>query len=88
MEIDKLAVLIDSNPRMLFDVFDENGLYVHIVPISPVKGKMNYLIGIDTLESLDDTPSTQYSTRKEADLSAIEKVFEILENELSPKEEK
>jgi hypothetical protein len=86
VEDDKMGTLIELNPRMLFDVFDENGLYIHIVPISPMKGKMNYLIGIDTLESLDDTPSTQYSTRKEAELFAIEAAFEILENKLTPVE--
>jgi len=85
---ERLATLIDVNPRVLFDVFDENGLYIHIVPFSSEKEKMIFLIGIDTLETLDDTPSTQYSTRKEAECVAIEKAFEILENELSPKEEK
>ncbi len=87
IENDKLGILIISNPRMLFDVFDENKLYIHIVPISPIKGEMKFLIGIDTLESLDDTPSTQYSTRKEAELYAIGAAFEILENKLSPKVE-
>lgn len=81
---ERLAVFIDTNPRILFDVFDENELYVHIVPINPIKGVMKFLMGIDTLESLDDTPSTHYSTRKEAECAAIEKTFEILENKLTP----
>jgi hypothetical protein len=87
---DKIGTLIDVNPRMLLDVFDENGLYVHIVPIhsviEPHVPKMKFLIGIDTLESLDDTPSTPYSTRKEAELFAVEAAFEMLENKLTPKE--
>jgi len=87
VEEDKVGTLIDVNPRMLLDVFDENGLYIHIVPISPIKGEIKFLIGIDTLESLDDTPSTQYSTRKEAEMFAVEAAFEILENKLSPKVE-
>jgi len=87
VEEDKVGTLIDVNPRMLLDVFDENGLYIHIVPISPIKGEIKFLIGIDTLESLDDTPSTQYSTRKEAELFAVEAAFGILENKLSPKVE-
>ena len=87
---DKLCIFIDSSPRSLFDVFDENELYIHIVPINcviePHVPKMKFLIGIDKLTGLDDTPSTPYSTRKEAELFAIETAFEILEQQLTHKE--
>jgi len=31
---ERLAIIIDTNPRVLFDVFDENKLYIHIEPFS------------------------------------------------------
>lgn len=83
---ERLIIFIDSQPRTLFDVFDDNGLYIHIVPLSPMKEVMKFLIGIDTLESLDDKASTQYSTRKEAELAAIAEAFKLLEEKITPLE--
>lgn len=84
---DLIISTLEDNPRMLFDILDANELYIHIVPISPNKGIMKFLVGIDTLESLDDTPSRQYSTRKEAERFAIEVAFDILEQKLRKDEE-
>ena len=83
IENDKVAKLIDVNVRILFDVFDENKLYVHIIPVITEKEKMSFLVGIDTFEGLDDTPSTPYSSRREAEHAVIEKAFEILETKLT-----
>ena len=74
----KLSVMIDANPRMLFDVFDENDVIIII--------KYHDNFGFTwAVEEADD--QSFYKTRKEAELSAIEVAFEILENQLTPKEE-
>jgi hypothetical protein len=70
--------MIDGNPRMLFDVFDENDVIIII--------KYHDNFGFTwAVEEADD--QSFYKTRKEAELSAIEVAFEILENQLTPKEE-
>lgn len=72
---ERLAVFIDTNPRMLFDVFDENDIIIII--------KYHDNFGFTwTVEEADD--QSFYKTRKEAELFAIEVAFEILENKLTP----
>jgi len=75
---DKLGIMIDVNPRMLLDVFDEHEVFISI---NVVDRKFTYRI--DNLVN-----PTEYSTRKECELISITRAFEILENKLSPKEEK
>lgn len=77
IEDDKVGTLIDINPRMLFDVFDENEIFISI---NITDRKFTYRI--DNLVN-----PTEYSTRKECELISITRAFEILENQLSPKEE-
>jgi hypothetical protein len=73
---EKLAIMIDSNPRMLFDVFDENDVIIII--------KYHDNFGFTwAVEEADD--QSFYKTRKEAELSAIEVAFDILEDNLSEK---
>jgi hypothetical protein len=75
VQYDKLAVMIDANPRMLFDVFDENDVIIII--------KYHENFGFTwAVEEADD--QSFYKTRKEAELFAIEKAFEILETKLTP----
>ena len=75
IENDKLSIMIDGNPRILFDVFDENGVIVII--------KYHENFGFTwAVEEADD--QSFYKTRKEAELSAIEIAFDILENQLKP----
>lgn len=70
---DKLGVMIDSNPRMLFDVFDENNVIIII--------KYHDNFGFTwAVEEADD--QSFYKTRKESELFAIEAAFEILESHL------
>jgi hypothetical protein len=72
---DKLAVMIDANPRMLFDVFDENDVIIII--------KYHDNFGFTwAVEEADD--QSFYKTRKEAEAFAIEVAFDILENQLKP----
>jgi len=78
LENEKMAILIDANPRMLFDVFDENDIVIETL-LYPSK-EFTVIIG-------RQATTNSWKTRKEAELFAIEAAFEILENKLSPKEE-
>lgn len=72
---DKVGVMIDANPRMLFDVFDDNDVIIII--------KYHENFGFTwAVEEADE--QSFYKTRKEAELFAIEAAFEILETELTP----
>jgi hypothetical protein len=77
IENDKIAPMIDANPRMLFDIFDEHEVFISI---NVLYKKFTYRI--DNLVN-----PTEYSTRKECELISITRAFEILENKLTPKEE-
>lgn len=73
---EKLAIMIDSNPRMLFDVFDKNDVIIII--------KYHDNFGFTwAVEEADD--QSFYKTRKEAELFAVEVAFEILEERLGEK---
>ena len=77
IENDKLGTMIDVNPRMLFDVFDENDVIIII--------KYHDNFGFTwAVEETDE--QSFYKTRKEAEAFAIEVAFDILENKLTPKE--
>jgi hypothetical protein len=73
LEDDKLATIIDANPRMLFDVFDEHKVYVQINVNTPY---FSYSI------NEGDVISGSWETRIEAEKAAIEQAFEILNNKL------
>jgi len=77
IENDKIATLIDVNPRMLLDVFDDNKIIIE-----------TFLYPDDTFTiKIGSQATTQsWTTRKEAELFAIDAAFEILENQLIPKE--
>jgi hypothetical protein len=76
---DKLAVMIDTQPRFLFDVFDENDVIIQIIPIK--EDKIKYLSRVNQFETPYDF-TRPYFTRKEAELFAVEAAFEILEEKL------
>lgn len=72
---DKIAAFIDAQPRGLFDVFDNNKIYVGITP--------NVLIGgMNFKYTISDDISGEAPTRIEAERIAVEKAFEILNNKL------
>jgi hypothetical protein len=71
----KLSIMIDSNPRMLFDVFDENDLFIEIFMYPDVTF---------TCKIGNEATTNSWKTRKEAEMFAIEAAFEILENKLKP----
>ena len=71
----KMAIMIDSNPRMLFDVFDENDLFIEIFMYPDVTF---------TCKIGNEATTNSWKTRKDAESFAIEAAFEMLENKLKP----
>ena len=76
IEDDKLSIMIDSNPRMLLDVFDDNDIVIE---------NSLYPNGTFTIKIGNQATTQSWKTRKESELFAIDAAFEILENKLSPK---
>ncbi len=88
IEEEKVGTLIDVNPRMLLDVFDENDIIIYFMIFSSPQGvKFSGAIHIGHDEVKPNPIGKQCNTRKEAELFAVEAAFEILENRLSQKEE-
>jgi hypothetical protein len=77
---DKIGKLIDVQPRGLFDVFDNNKVYIEmLVDYKKLDATFAYTV-ID-----DDTMYSNpfhYNNRKEAEKKAVEQAFEILNNKL------
>ena len=77
IEDDKIGILIDVNPRMLLDVFDNNDIIIVI----------GFHANIGFTWHVDDiSHQLGYNTRKEAEISAIITEFGILEQQLTSKE--
>lgn len=80
-----IATFIDSSPRFLFDVFDENGIYI-TTPVSAADGHFRWEIVTDhenVLTEEHETYSSEFlNTRKEAEKAAIEHAFAILNDKL------
>lgn len=72
---ERLSTMIDANPRMLFDVFDENDLFIEIFMYPDVTF---------TCKIGNEATTNSWKTRKEAEMFAIEAAFDILENKLKP----
>jgi len=73
IEDDKLAIMIDANPRMLLDVFDDNNIIIE---------NFLYPDGTFTIKIGNQATTQSWKTRKEAEAFAIEAAFEILEDKL------
>ena len=74
-----VADFIDNNPRGTFDVFDANSVYIEILIGYKPKPLFNYIINGDVEGNVE---AILYDTRKEAEIGAVEKAFEILNNKL------
>lgn len=72
---DRLCMFIDANPRSLFDVFDENDLFIEIFMYPDVTF---------TCKIGDKATTNSWKTRKEAEMFAVEAAFEMLEKKLTP----
>jgi len=72
---EQIVKILEGNPRVLFDVFDANGVIINILY---KKGSFYWNID-DFTEQLQS-----YSYRKLAESDAIERAFYILEDKLKP----
>jgi hypothetical protein len=69
---DTLCIFIDSNPRSLFDVFDENDVLIQINVFKTFSYSINE----------GDVISGSWETRKECEKHAIAAAFDVLEEKL------
>ena len=74
---DKIAAIIDSNPRNLFDFFDDQGIFINI---STTNNGKTYQC--DVSQDLKGESQGGY-TRKEADLKGVTLAIEMLEKKLN-----
>ena len=75
-----VAKFIDGNPRILFDVFDNNDINIIIhAYIEEPPTEFGYSI---PQEGDKSATMTVYQTRKEAEVAAVERAFEILNEKL------
>ena len=75
-----IAKFIDGNPRILFDVFDDNDINIVIhAYIEEPPTEFGYSI---PQEGDKSATMTVYQTRKEAEVAAVERAFEILNDKL------
>jgi len=74
-----ITLAIDANPRVLFDVFDDNDVFIEIL----VDYKLNNTTFTFTVvdEEMYSNPIT-YTSRKSAEYAAIELAFELLDKKL------
>jgi len=73
---EKLSIMIDAQPRSLFDVFDANGIIINVF----------YVVGKFHAQITDNDAETEATTRKDAEESIIQHAFRILEEKLTPVE--
>lgn len=80
---DTISKLIDNQPRLLFDAFDENELYIGIIlDTSWPKTRFQYGISEGNEGIFTKGQITVFDTRKEAEKQAIEEAFKLLEEKL------
>ena len=72
---DKIAAILDGNPRNLFDFFDSHGMYINVTTF-PDTLLFTYSIMTEIATS---GSSEVYKTRKEADRNAVETAIKQLE---------
>jgi hypothetical protein len=75
-----IASFIDNNPRMLFDVFDDNELHIEILVMYSDRPSIFTYTVIEG--DLIHTQPTKYTSRIEAEKLAIETAFQILNEKL------
>lgn len=73
--VEQIVKILEGNPRVLFDLFDANGVIINIL----YKKGLFYWNIDDFTEHLES-----YSHRKLAERHAIERAFYILEDKLKP----
>ena len=73
---DRLATILGENPRVLFDILDDNQLIINVV--HSING---FSWDVDTIKSVEF-----HSSRRQAELAAVERAFEILNDRLNTTE--
>ena len=72
-----VATFVDANPRMLFDVFDSNHIYINITAFS------NSLFHYSIVGEIAEAESKEtFNTRIMAEKLAIETAFQLLNDKL------
>ena len=75
-----VAKFIDANPRILFDVFDSNSVYIEIlIDLTKDDALFSYVIDGDMMGNVE---GILYNSRIEAEKVAIEKAFQLLNDKL------
>jgi len=73
---ERVAKILGANPRTLFDVFDENQLYIKIDVFTGENIKFNWSI------NSEEGGTSFYGSRKEAETDAVSKAFQMLNDRL------
>ena len=77
IDLEYIATFMDINPRGLFDVFDDNDIYINVTAFS------NGLFIYSLMGEVAEVGSTETSnTRIEAEKQAVEQAFQILNDKL------
>lgn len=78
---DTLVKLVGSNPRSLFDVFDENSLFIEMMYM---EHKFHYTVsnGEEILIANIET----YTKRRDCEAAAVAEAFKILNEKLCPQQ--
>lgn len=76
---EKIAAIIDGNPRNLFEFFDEQEIYINVTRYKASDGNVySILDNNSTVKS-----SKVFNTRKEADLEGVTLAIKLLEEKLN-----
>ena len=70
---DRLSKILSDNPRVLFDVFDDNNLIINIIYTN-----QGFTWDVEDVKSIQF-----YSSRRTAEMAAVERTFRILDERLN-----
>lgn len=70
---DRLSKILGENPRVLFDVFDDNNLIINIIYTD-----QGFTWDVEDVKSVQ-----YYSCRRDAEHAAVERTFRILDERLN-----
>ena len=71
---EKLSIMIDAQPRSLFEVFDAKEIFINVF----------YVVGKFHAQISDNDAQIEAINRKDAEAGIIEHAFRILEERLEP----
>lgn len=78
---ERLIIFIDSMPRTLFDVFDDNNILIEI--FRPLNEGSVYPSNYFSYKIGNISPDIK-KTRKETELAAVAEAFKLLEEKITP----